>query len=216
MSEMQLRMAGLKGGDCYPDDGTVWISKMHPLFYGRKNAEFHAAKQIALFRNPIDLLASYFNMVVLLSHSLEATTDLKDIEEWHTVFIPTMVRRIKEYQVNIDNIAKEIPTFYLTYEQLILEPEETLTNMFTFLLGVESLEGTVIEQRIKDSVKEGGAEKAVYQLKTEEQSKNLCRQLHNYTEEDLSLMKEQLREMLFFWGYAKHPHEENPTAFFDF
>jgi hypothetical protein len=98
---MQLRMQGLKGGDCVSDDKTVWITKMHPLFYGRKNKQFHAAKQIALFRNPIDLLASYFNMVALLSHSLETSVPLSEIEEWRTVFIPTMVRRIKEYQVNI-------------------------------------------------------------------------------------------------------------------
>jgi hypothetical protein len=96
---------------------------MHPLYYGRKNAEFNAAKQIVLFRNPIDLLASYFNMVVLLSHSLEPSIPLNQIEEWQKVFIPTMVKRIKEFHVNIKTIAENIPTFYLTYEQLILEPE---------------------------------------------------------------------------------------------
>jgi hypothetical protein len=29
-------------------------------------------------------------------------------------------------------------------------------------------------------------------------------------------MKDQLRDMLFFWGYTNHPNEENPLAFFNF
>lgn len=138
-------MQGLKGGDCICDDNTVWITKIHPIKYPRVNASFNAAKQIALFRNPIDLLVSYFNMVVLLSHSLEPTVPLTEIEEWHTTFIPTMIRRIKEYHINVKKMAERIPTFYLTYEQLILEPEQTLTNLFQFILGVDSLEGTVIQ-----------------------------------------------------------------------
>ena len=165
ITEFQLRMQGLKGGDCVCDDNTVWITKIHPLVYPRVNQEFSAAKQIALFRNPIDLLVSYFNMVVLLSHSLEATKPLTEIEEWHTVFVPTMVRRIKEFFVNVQATAEQIPTFYVTYEQLILTPEQTLTEMFQFLLGVDSLEGTVIQQRIRDAVAEGHHSKAVYTLK---------------------------------------------------
>lgn len=29
-------------------------------------------------------------------------------------------------------------------------------------------------------------------------------------------MKDELREMLFFWGYTNHPNEQNPLAFFNF
>jgi hypothetical protein len=90
-------MQGLKGGDCICDDNTVWITKIHPIYYARPNAQFNAAKQIALFRNPIDLLVSYFNMVVLLSHSFEPSVPLTEIEEWHSTFVPTMIRRIKEF-----------------------------------------------------------------------------------------------------------------------
>jgi hypothetical protein len=47
--------------------------------------------------------------------------------------------------------------------------------LFTFLLGVKSIEGTVIQQRIKDSVKEGSEKKAAYKLKYAEQAKDLSR-----------------------------------------
>jgi len=65
-----------------------------------------------------------------MSHSLEPSVPLTEIEEWHSTFIPTMVRRIKEYQINVLKTAERIPTFYLTYESLILEPEKTLTDLF--------------------------------------------------------------------------------------
>jgi len=29
-------------------------------------------------------------------------------------------------------------------------------------------------------------------------------------------MKDELREMLFFWGYTNHPNEQNLLAFFNF
>ena len=89
----------------------MWVTKIHPIVYPRKNAQFNAAKQIALFRNPIDLLVSYVNMVVLLSHSLEPSVPLTEIEEWHTTFVPTMIRRIKEYHINVKKTAEHIPTF---------------------------------------------------------------------------------------------------------
>jgi len=41
--------------------------------------------------------------------------------------------------------AEKVPTFFLRYEDLILDLEKTLTEMMMFLLDVPSLEGTVVE-----------------------------------------------------------------------
>ena len=59
-----------------------------------------------------------------------------------------------------------MPTLFLNYEMLILEPEQTLTDLFRFFLNVQTLEGTVIEKRIKDICAEGHEKRAVYKLKT--------------------------------------------------
>ena len=155
-------------------------------------------------------------MVVLLSHSLEATVPMTEIEEWHKIFVPTMVRRIKEFHINVQATAEHIPTFYLTYEQLILEPEQTLTDMFQFMLGVDSLEGTVLQQRIRDSVAQGSQSKAVYTLKFKDQANNLSRHRSQYTDEEIALMKSELRESLFFFGFVKLPDQEHSTQFFDY
>ena len=49
-------------------------------------------------------------------------------------------------------ISKEIPTLILRYEDLVLNPEKELTNLFCFLLDVKSIEGTVAQRRIRTVV----------------------------------------------------------------
>ena len=45
-------------------------------------------------------------------------------------------------------IMENVPVHYLRFEDLVREPRETLTDLFKYLLGAESLEGTVAEHRI--------------------------------------------------------------------
>jgi hypothetical protein len=52
---------------------------------------------------------------------------------------------------------------------LILEPEKTLTDIFRFMFDKDSLEGTLLEKRIKDACAEGHESKAIYELKTTNQ-----------------------------------------------
>ena len=40
--------------------------------------------------------------------------------------------------------------YYLRYEDLILNPEPALTELFCYLLEVPTITGTVIEKRIRD------------------------------------------------------------------
>lgn len=119
-------------------------------------------------------------------------------------------------QRNVQKNAEHVPTLYITYEMLILEPEQTLTDLFRFFLNVPSLEGTVVEKRIKDTCAEGYAKKAIYELKTTNQKENLSRNKHCYSDEDIAFIKREIRELLHFYGYASNPMEHNPTAFFDF
>jgi hypothetical protein len=44
------------------------------------------------------------------------------------------------------------PIYFFRFEDVLADPLTELTNLYKFMLGMESLEGTVIEQRIKEVV----------------------------------------------------------------
>ena len=48
-----------------------------------------------------------------------------------------------------------IPTYFIRYEDMVLNPEPVLLELFAFLFAVDSIEGTLIEKRIKDYVAKG-------------------------------------------------------------
>jgi hypothetical protein len=58
-----------------------------------------------------------------------------------------------------------MPIHFLRYEDLLLDPKPTLVNLFRFILGVESLEGTVMMKRIDDILSKGQEATHVYKPK---------------------------------------------------
>ena len=50
----------------------------------------------------------------------------------------------------LDEIASQIPTFFMRYEDLKVNPKQVLEGMCRFLLNVDSIEGTVVEKRINE------------------------------------------------------------------
>ena len=55
----------------------------------------------------------------------------------------------------VDGLSQQIPTLIVRYEDLVTDPEPRLVDCFKFLLEVQSIEGTVVEQRIKQVVESG-------------------------------------------------------------
>ena len=53
-----------------------------------------------------------------------------------------------EYWVNLSETTDK-PIYFFRFEDIMANPEEELVKLFRFILGMDSLEGTVIEQRIK-------------------------------------------------------------------
>lgn len=60
----------------------------------------------------------------------------------------------------VDTLSEKIPTYIFRYEDLVLDPEPVLLECFRFLLDVHSLEGTVVEAKIKAISKRAFAAKA--------------------------------------------------------
>jgi hypothetical protein len=48
-----------------------------------------------------------------------------------------------------------IPIYFFRFEDLLLQPEQTLKEMFRFILAKKNLDGKVIEHRIKDVISTG-------------------------------------------------------------
>ena len=51
--------------------------------------------------------------------------------------------------------SSAVPIYFFRFEDLLLQPEYTLKQMFKFLLGTENIDGTVIDERIKETIKSG-------------------------------------------------------------
>ena len=108
-----------------------------------------------------------------------------------------------------------VPVHFVRYEDLVSRPKETLSELFCFLLEVESVEGTVIEKRIEDLGTQGNAKNTVYNVK--ENSQKFNKSVHRYTEAQHALMKKELQDYNYFFGYANSPDEEDTeTTFFNY
>jgi len=112
--------------------------------------------------------------------------------------------------------VKTIPTLIVRFEDLRSNRVETLTKMFKFLLEVPSIEGTVVEARIKEISAISTASSAPYRLKST--STSLSKNTKMYTPEQLELIKTQMRNFLIYFGYTNQPEGHQPyddtTAFF--
>ena len=67
----------------------------------------------------------------------------------------------------IEEIAPIVPTYFIRYEDLRVNPQETLEKVFAFLLDLESVEGTNIQRRIKEVTSQGHEVSVSYKQKVE-------------------------------------------------
>ena len=87
-------------------------------------------------------------------------------------------------------------------------------GIMKFLLDVDDLSGTNCERRINEISKMGKDASQSYKLKATTGKFNVCKD--KYTEKMIDHIKETNADLLYYFGYANHPTEENPTAFFNF
>lgn len=106
------------------------------------------------------------------------------------------------------------PIYFFRFEDIMANPEEELTKLFRFILGMDSLEGTVIEQRIKEVIRMGSKKTQSYKPRSGGTNKNL----ENYLPEQIEFTKNYNEEIFHIFGYVKD-ETLNPgshTAFLDF
>ena len=138
---------------------------------------------IVIARNPIDVMPSLACMRLTDSHSLvpeqQFHTDFPDFwNEWVT----SAIHRVKyNHEKTLGVLAAEIPTYWMRYEDLKMDPKPVLEGLFCFLLDVPSIAGTVVEKCIAEVTQAGFQSKTAYKLKST--SGSLSRSNHMYTAE---------------------------------
>ena len=64
------------------------------------------------------------------------------------------------------DIASQIPTYFIRFEDLITDPLPVLLETMRFMLDVGSIEGTVVEQRVIQKTEGKVQPEPAYKLKT--------------------------------------------------
>ena len=141
-SDLPLTMQGMLGQDHVSDKNKVWITKtFHPLYTGDTQS-FKANKMVCVVRNPLDVFVSDAHESNTTSHCLmPAENYATEFPEWWKEFVNQSAVRMQFYQKVVnEDISKKIPTYIVRYEDLIISPEKTLSELFCFLFGISSAE----------------------------------------------------------------------------
>lgn len=209
-------MQGMKGEDIADD--TCWVIKTHspwcmpfaPLFCGNK--------VVTIVRNPLDVIISWLNLVCMANHNTKAPFNYDEkFPKWWDWWSKDCARLIGEwYKVTMRDAAlRKVPTLWVRFEDLVMDPEPHLYDLMRFMLGEKDLSGTNAERRIKEVLAKGQEATRTYDLKASTLRFNA--QGKRYNAEQKESAAESLKEMLFFFGYTKNEDDpDNHTGFFDF
>ena len=125
-----------------------------------------------------------------------------------------MVPIWNKYHDLIREKSKTTPVFYLSYEQLVLNPIPVVKQLFCYLLNLESCDGTILEQRIEQVC--GGNHQTHHVYKLKEGTGRLHRNVGLYSKEQLQFVATTCRENLHYLDYVKSDESPDPQQFFTY
>lgn len=96
-------------------------------------------------------------LLMTQSHSVEPKRPWNEYPLWEK-FVDVMLDNFKRYQDVLVKLSAKTPTFFISYEQLITNPEPAVIDLFCFLLGVKTIEGTLVEHMVKKVVSKGNTD----------------------------------------------------------
>ena len=141
-------------------DNRSWVIKSHFPYVYPFTIPCKISRSIVLVRNPFDVVASLFQFSFTTSQSRNCTNDftVEFKAEWEN-FVKFAVKVWKDfYKFYLDQAkAKNIPVFFIRYEDLVMHKPKAITDSFRFILGQDSLEGLYIEKRINDILQKENA-----------------------------------------------------------
>jgi len=199
---LQLMDMGLAGEGLV--DKRVWIVKTHyPERYGK--TKFGSERCILLVRSPLDCVTSLFNMVCSGSHDRSITDeDFVTFKNHWAQFIEQEITVWKDFH---DFWLKaKIPVHIIRYEDIVLRPEPTFTDLMKFILNVDTIENTRVAKYIKLAILEKAPE--IYKPRKGKVNSNRAK----FNPSQLEFMCDYAQELLTRLDYAPLFLSEEETA----
>jgi len=137
-----MRARGYKGEGVV--DNTTWVRQT--WFPHVPGQEFKAAKCVIVVKNPFDFMWEKFEEKIKETKTTLGMNLIKDNEKLFNSFLASESEKIRafyDYWLN-----SPVPYFVLRIEDILVNPERTLTLLFQFLLNLESLKGSQMEHKI--------------------------------------------------------------------
>lgn len=130
--------------------------------------------------------------------------------EWDQ-FVREMTRQFKQFHHFYVN-ELNVPIYFFRYEDQTTDAYQVTIDLFSFMLNVPSLEGTVVERRIQEVTKDSFTKQTRYKLKS---INTLNRNIGMYTDDQLAYIKSELKDFLIYFGYAENDQDPGSlTPFF--
>lgn len=115
---------------------------------------------IVVVRNPYDIIKESADNKNLFdcSDRLQINQNYQEHHfEWWDKWINAQTENLANNHSHIlTKVSKQIPTLFVRYEDLVHEPVVVMTDVFKFVLGRDSITGTVLERRISELAQEMG------------------------------------------------------------
>ena len=105
------------------------------------------------------------------------------------------------------------PIYIVRYEDLVNQPKETYEGIFKYLLEIDDIEGTNAQRRIEQVVAQGRSATQTYKFKAT--TGQLNTNAKRYTKEQVDYIKQELGDLLYFFGYS-NIDEESYSNFYQF
>jgi len=125
-------------------DTRAWIKKT--AFPESKGSEFDATKCIIVVKNPFHLVLEKFEEKIQSTNTSLALSLIKTNEQLFNTYINAECEMLTGYLNYWFNVP--IPYFVLRVEDLIFDPEQTILNLFSFLLNADNLKGSTVENKM--------------------------------------------------------------------
>ena len=128
-------------------ENLCWVTKTHwPMESSSGVEKFGTQRCFSVVRNPIDTLVSLSYLTTTSSHSMVTKVPLSEADpDWWNNYVKASSKAINESTKCMRlQVQPEIPTYFIRYEDLVLDPEPVLNELFAFMLAVESIDGTVV------------------------------------------------------------------------
>lgn len=164
-------MFGMIGEGHHGSEDYVWVTKTHyPLFSDKPVDKMD--KIIYISRNPIEVGPSFSPLMISSSHSVVTEKPINEHTEYWQFWAKWCAKEIAKFHADMVKQSEVTPTFFVRYEDLREDPKPYLAKMFAFMLDVDSIEGTVIEARLKEVCGVDVTDNSKYVLKSKVKNYN--------------------------------------------